>query len=152
MLTKRLEKMIKYSVIKGKTQYREYSAKLKELWENPNHKNEDARELLELLIEKWEENNLKHKDIHPIELIKYLMNNHNLKSSDMVKILNVNKGTISKILACQSGLSKDVIRDLSSYFKVSQEAFNKPYVLKSIANKGHKNEKMMNTEKVLVLS
>ena len=63
------------------------------------------------------------------------MVDHNLKAKDLVNILELSKGTISKILNYQKGLSKDTIRKLSSYFKVSQEAFNRPYKLISEKNK-----------------
>jgi len=55
------------------------------------------------------------------------MTEHNLKAKDLVDILGLSKGTVSKILNSNKGLSKDVIRKLSDYFKVSQEAFNRPY-------------------------
>jgi HTH-type transcriptional regulator/antitoxin HigA len=134
-------------VIKSKKQYKEYTNRLIKLWEKPTDKNENERELLELLIDDWERNNLKSKDVDPIELIKFLMENHNLERKDMMKILGINKGTLSKILSYKKGLSKEIIRSLSEHFKVAQEAFNRAYPLKLEENKGHKNEKMMNTRK-----
>jgi HTH-type transcriptional regulator/antitoxin HigA len=143
---------MEYCIIKNKKQYNEYSAKLQELWKKPTAKNEDARELLELLIEKWEKDNLKNEEIDPIELIKFLMENHNLERSQMMEILDINKGTLSKILNYKKGLSKDVIRKLAAYFKMNQDAFNKPYPIISDANRGHKDEKMMNTQKEMELA
>lgn len=139
-----------YKVIKNKRQYLDYTKKLQELWEKPTSRNEDERELLEVLIEKWESESLKNNDSDPIELIKFLMDNHNLERKDMVEILEITKGTLSKILGYKKGLSKEIIRKLSDYFHVSQEAFNKPYPIISEANKGHRDEKMMNTRKELV--
>jgi HTH-type transcriptional regulator/antitoxin HigA len=136
-------------VIKSKEQYREYTNRLIRLWKNPTDKNETERELLEVLIDDWERNNLKSKDIDPVELIKFLMENHSLERKDMMKILGINKGTLSKILSYKKGLSKEIIRSLSEHFKVAQEAFNREYPLKLEENKGHKTEKMMNTRKEL---
>jgi HTH-type transcriptional regulator/antitoxin HigA len=136
-------------VIKSKVQYKQYSNRLIKLWENPADKNEDERELLELLIDDWERNNFKSRDVDPVELIKFLMENHGLDRKDMMKILGINKGTLSKILSYKKGLSKEIIRSLSEHFKVAQEAFNREYPLKLEENKGHKNEKMMNTRKEL---
>jgi HTH-type transcriptional regulator/antitoxin HigA len=138
-----------FKVIKNKEQYVEYTAKLKKLWENHNDKNEDDRELLEVLIDAWERDNLKNEESDPIELIKFLMENHDLDRNQMMEILDINKGTLSKILNYKKGLSKEIIRKLADHFKMSQEAFNKPYPIKSEANKGHKDEKMMNTTKKL---
>ena len=47
----------------------------------------------------------------------------------MVDILGLTKDPISKILKYNEGLSKDTIRKLSDYFKVSQDTFNRPYKL-----------------------
>ena len=141
--------MNKFKVIKSKEQYKEYTAKLIDLCEEPSDKYEDDRELLEVLIETWERENLKNEESDPVELIKFLMENHNLKRERMMKILEISKGTLSKILSYKKGLSKNVIRKLSDHFKISQETFNRPYPIVSEANKGHKDERMMNTPKEL---
>jgi HTH-type transcriptional regulator/antitoxin HigA len=143
--------MNNYKVIKSKEQYIDYTNQLIKLWENPTDENEENRELLEVLIDRWESENLKHKDSDPVELIKFLMDNHNLKREHMMEILDISKGTLSKILSYKKGLSKTIIRKLSEKFKISQEAFNRPYPIISEANKGHKDERMMNTPKELEL-
>jgi len=66
-------------------------------------------------------------------------------------ILDISKGTLSKILSYKKGLSKNIIRKLSEHFKISREVFNRPYPIVSEANKGHKDERMMNTPKELEL-
>jgi len=77
------------------------------------------------------------------------MNEHKLKSKDLVEILGVSKGLVSDILNFKKGLSKGIIRRLSSYFSLSQEAFNRPYKLKSPINAHLRNASVMNTCKVL---
>ncbi len=62
------------------------------------------------------------------------MEEKNLKSKDLADILHVSKGLVSDILNYKKGLSKEIIRSLAEYFKVSQEAFNRPYQLKVVAN------------------
>lgn len=141
--------MSNFKVIKSKEQYKDYTERLIKMWETPTSKNEDDRELLEVLIETWERDNLKNEDSDPVQLIKFLMENHHLDRNQMIEILGISKGTFSKILNYKKGLSKNVIRILSEKFKISQEAFNRPYALISEANKGHKDEKMMNTVKEL---
>lgn len=59
------------------------------------------------------------------------MSEHKLISKDLVEILGVSKGLVSDILNRKKGLSKEIIRTLSSYFSVSQEVFNRPYKLKA---------------------
>lgn len=121
--------MTHIKIIKSKEQHREYTDRLQKLWENPADANEDERELLELLIETWERENLRNDESDPVELIKFLMDNHQLDRNRMMEILGINKATLSKILNYRKGLSKEVIRKLSAHFKISQEAFNKPYPL-----------------------
>ena len=72
-----------------------------------------------------------------------------LKSKDLVVILDVSKGYVSDILNYKKGLSKDVIRKLAEHFKVSQEAFNRPYKLVVPENSRLRNASVMNTKKKL---
>jgi HTH-type transcriptional regulator/antitoxin HigA len=122
---------LKYKVIKSKSQYKEYSKMLEELVSTDFKSKEmkDEIELLTLLIEKWDEEHNSFGDVDPITLLHSLMEKRNLKAKDLVEILGVSKGLISDILNYKKGLSKEIIRSLSDYFKVSQEAFNRPYHL-----------------------
>jgi len=147
-------KTLKYTVIKSEPQYNTYSNALEDLLEsNENSKDSgDEIELLTLLIEKWDVEHSTLNEVNPIELLHSLMNDHNLKAKDMVKILGVSKGLVSDILNYKKGLSKEIIRILSSYFKVSQEAFNRPYKLVNPANSRLRNASVMNTPKKVELA
>ena len=59
------------------------------------------------------------------------------------------KGLVSDILNNKKGLSKEIIRTLATYFKESQEAFNRPYKLVNAANSHIRNASVMNNTKVL---
>lgn len=120
---------IKYSIIKTQSQYDRYCDILEDLVFQDNKEHVDEIELLALLIEKWDAENNHFEDSDPIEILKALMAEHNLKAKDLVEILNLSKGSISKILNYHKGLSKMTIRKLSAHFKISQEAFNRPYKL-----------------------
>jgi HTH-type transcriptional regulator/antitoxin HigA len=91
----------------------------------------DEIDLLTLLIEKWDSEHNDFIELNPIELIKALMKENHLRARDLVEILGLSKGTVSKILNCQKGLSKGSIRILAQHFKVHQEALNKSYELVS---------------------
>lgn len=123
---------LKYKVISNKTQYKEYCQVLEELvfsgMKDRNTKDEIA--LLTVLIEKWDAEHLPFQDLNPVQLIQSLMEEHQLKAKDLVEILGISKGYVSDILNYKKGLSKDVIRKMAFHFKVSQEAFNRPYSLK----------------------
>jgi HTH-type transcriptional regulator/antitoxin HigA len=89
----------------------------------------DEIALLTLLIEKWDEEHNSFNELDPVQILHSLMEEHNLKAKDLVDILEISKGYTSDILNYKKGLSKEVIRKLAAYFKVSQEAFNRPYKL-----------------------
>lgn len=68
-------------------------------------------------------------DIHPVELLKQLMEMHELNASELSRNTGLDKTVLSKILNNKKGFSKEVIRALAAYFKVNQEAFNRLYSL-----------------------
>ena len=122
---------LKYKVIKSKSQYKEYTNILETLVfeEKPKKETKEEIELLTLLIETWDADHNSFNDVDPIELLRSLMDEKNVKAKDLVEILGVSKGLVSDILNYKKGLSKDIIRLLADYFKISQEAFNRPYKL-----------------------
>ena len=143
-------KTLKYTVIKGSEQYKKYCDTIEKLILRDHKETKDEIELLTLLIEKWDNEHNTFDDSDPIELLKALMENHNLQAKDLVAIMELSKGTISKILNYHKGLSKDTIRKLSDYFKVSQEAFNRPYKLINEVNKHFRNASLMNTRENMI--
>jgi HTH-type transcriptional regulator/antitoxin HigA len=137
LIKKIIMETLKYKIIKTEEQYKDYCSKLENLLEKENS-NQDEVELLTFLIEKWDQEHNSFEAMDPIALLHSLMNGHNLKSKDLVNILGVSKGLVSDILNYKKGLSKEIIRTLSSYFKLSQEAFNRPYKLKLSIRSTHK--------------
>tara|TARA_R110002124_G_C8970138_1_gene514979 strand:+ start:933 stop:1439 length:507 start_codon:yes stop_codon:yes gene_type:complete len=120
-----------YRVIKSDEQYFEYAERAEELIE-AGLKSQDAineYELLYLLISDWDKKHNFSIDLDPIQLIKSLMDDHNLNQTDMVEITGVGKSTVSEILNYKKRMSKSVIRNIASYFKIQQEVLNKKYRL-----------------------
>lgn len=150
MIEKMEDMELKYTIIKSKKQYDEYCDILEDLLVKDYKKSQDEVELLTLLIETWDAENNSFNDSDPVEILKALMAENNLKAKDLVKILGLSKGTVSKILNYNKGLSKDTIRKLSDLFKVSQETFNRPYRLKNEVNKYFRNASLMNTRKNMI--
>lgn len=135
---------LKYTVIKNAEQYKIYCDVLEGLLASGDKTIEDEIELLTLLIEKWDNEHTSFIDSDPIVILTALMEEHDLKAKDLAEILDLSKGTISKILNYNKGLSKDTIRKLSDYFKLSQEAFNKPYRLNPEISKHFQNNSLQN--------
>jgi HTH-type transcriptional regulator/antitoxin HigA len=142
---------LKYKVIKTKSQYNQYCKELETLLGNEGGKGvQDEIDLLTLLIENWDSVHNTFDEVDPIRLLTSLMAEHNMKPKDLVDLLEISKGYVSEILHYKKGLSKEVIRKLADYFKVSQEAFNRPYKLKVAENSRFKNASVMNTKKKLI--
>ena len=133
--------ILKYKVISTKVQYKDYCKKLETLvFDQVKNKNlNDEIELLTLLIEKWDNDHNSFNDLDPVQLLQSFMESHQLKAKDLVDMLGVSKSYVSEILNYRKGFSKVVIRKLASHFKVSQEAFNRPYVLKALERDNSKN-------------
>jgi HTH-type transcriptional regulator/antitoxin HigA len=125
-----------YKVIKTEKQYYEYCDMLEELvmLKKKTRPQQDVVELLTLLIEKWDQDHNSFPDQDPITLLKYLMSENNIRGIDLAGVLEVSKSLVSDILNYRRGLSKDMIRKIAGHFKLSQEAFNKPYELVAPAN------------------
>jgi len=131
-----MERM-KYKIIKGKKQYNAYCNYLEEML-NMGTKSKalsEEIELLTFLIEKWDTDHNTFNDLDPVELLKSLMNQHNIKPISLAELLGVSKGLVSDILNYKKGLSKENIRKLSEIFKLSQEAFNRHYNLITLNSK-----------------
>ena len=133
--------VLKYKVISSNTQYKEYSKVLENLiFTELKSKNlNDEIALLTLLIEKWDNDHNSFNGLDPVQLLHSFMESHQLKAKNLVDMLGVSKSYISEILNYRKGFSKVVIRKLAIHFKVSQEAFNRPYVLKTLERDNSKN-------------
>jgi HTH-type transcriptional regulator/antitoxin HigA len=145
---------LKYKVIRNKNQYNEYAKKLEGMIFSGSSKKEmrDEIDLLTLLIEKWDAEHNTFNEADPVQLIHSLLEGHKLKPKDLVDFLSVSKGYVSEILHYKKGLSKDVIRKLAEYFKVSQEAFNRPYKLVSPINSSMKKASAKKKKKEIVFA
>lgn len=134
-----------YTIIKTDAQYNRYCNKLEELISSGKKTKVcmDEIELLTLLIKTYDEAHSNLPDVDPVELLKSLMKDHQLKAVDLAKLLNVSEGLVSDILHYKKGLSKETIRILADRFKLNQMAFNRPYALvvpskSKLKNKGRK--------------
>lgn len=139
---------MQHKLIKTEKEYNAYSKRVWELSQmKPSKKTDEEIELLDLLIEKWEQEHSKTKTLDPIQLLKYLMENRHVERDALTNALDIDKSTLSLILTYQRGLSKNVIRKLSKFFKMSQEAFNKEYELVKARDYRARKENIKATKK-----
>ena len=143
--------VLKYKVIKSETQYDKYCDLLEELLDSGSQSKavNDEIELLTLLIEKWDEEHYPFEKLDPVEILKSLMKDHKMKAVDIAALVGVSEGLVSDMLNYKKGLSKETIRILANRFKLSQEAFNRPYKLVNPTNLRSKAPGIVNTKKKL---
>ncbi len=122
---------LKYKVIKTDEQYFKYCKIYKDLVfsDNSEDKNEEI-ELLWLLIKDWDEKHRLGPKLDPVELVKAFMDDHGLNQTELAEIAGIGKSYMSEILNYKKKMSKKVIRNIAGYFKIQQEALNKPYHIK----------------------
>ena len=120
---------LKYKVISSRTQYNKYCNELEDLLTTNPKKFKEEIKLLTLLIENYQ--NSFESELDPVKLLRELMEQHNMQNKELAELLQLSKETISKMLNYQKGFSKNTIRLLAEYFSITQEAFNRPYDLKT---------------------
>jgi len=133
--------MKELSVIKSEEQYVEYCNLLEDLSnESSTPINENRIELLELIIEKYNETQFAGRLKDPIIFLKELLDTHGISQQQLADELGVSKATMSLVFNYKRGLSKDVIRKLSKKFSIRQEVFNTPYRLSHSTVKRRKSK------------
>mgnify|MGYP001416146327 CR=1 FL=1 len=125
--------------IKNLKQYNIYCELYEDLVFKGYKKDIDKIDLLELLIEDFDNKTIEElgnpKDMEPVELLKYLLEENNLKKSDLARQLNVSRQLITEIVNYKRNISKRMVMKLAERFKIKPAAFGKEYELKS----NHKN-------------
>lgn len=135
---------LKYTVIKSKEQYRRYCNLLEDLdfSGKDDQETENEIELLVALIKLWDLEHDKSHKLDPVQLLKSFIADHKLKEAQVLQIMDIHsRGHLYDILNYKKSLSKKVIHRLANYFKVSQEAFNRPYPLQVAAVKRARTRK-----------
>ncbi len=131
MMSKNIDSTVplKYSVIKSKEQYDDYSERLWNLVRE-NHDSyqsdliDDEIQLLELLLEAYDAQNLSKLTLNPHGILRLLMDEHKLSQRDMAEISGLSKSYLSEILSGKKGIPKNAIAKFAAYFKIRQEVLN----------------------------
>ena len=82
----------------------------------------DAIDLLTLLIERYEEENYKLPSASPVEVLKFLLEQHGLKQRDLAADLG-GESVVSEVLSGRRKLNTTHIECLSARFHVSPSVF-----------------------------
>ena len=82
----------------------------------------ELAELLTLLIEDFEQRQYQLPRAKPLDVIRFLMDQHGLKQNDLVEVFGT-PSIVSEVLNGKRELNKNHIRRLSERFHVSPELF-----------------------------
>ena len=120
LLTKFLPK-----VIRGEKENEKYVAILNDLDRRSTsltRAEKELAELLTLLIEDFEERRYQLPQTGPLDVLRFLMDQHGLKQKDLADVLGT-ASIVSELLSGKRELNKDQSRRLSERFQVSPELF-----------------------------
>ncbi len=92
-----------------------------EIGNNENHELSPVMETIGKLIENYEEQSFTFNESSAIDTLKYLMEEHNLKQSDLQEIGS--QGVVSEILTGKRILNIEQIKKVSNRFHVSPLVF-----------------------------
>jgi HTH-type transcriptional regulator/antitoxin HigA len=82
----------------------------------------ELAELLTLLIEDFEEKRYRIPRAKPLDVVRFLMEQHNLLQKDLADVFGT-RSIVSEVLSGKRDLNKDHIERLSARFHVSPEVF-----------------------------
>jgi len=110
--------------IKSDRQHEEYLLVLDKLASkaDPTSEEEKYAEVLMTLIEAYEEEHHPVPDASPIDVLRALMDAHNLRQKDLVSIFG-SESIVSEVLHRKRDLNKSHIEKLSKRFRISPAVF-----------------------------
>lgn len=124
---------MKYTKIKSDEQYAEYCELHEALTLKNYDKHIDEIELLEILMDEYEERTIETpKEMSPVEIIAYLIEENNLSKSQLAKEIGVSRQLITDIINYRRNISKSMVNKLAKYFAIDPAALSKSYRLKNI--------------------
>lgn len=112
---------MKIKVIKSEIEYNEALARVEQIFDAAQGTEEaDELELLAMLIDNYEEENSPIPFPHPLEAIKFRMEQLDMKNKDLASIIGY-KSRVSEILNNKRKLSLDMIRKISAKLHISSD-------------------------------
>ena len=117
-------------------QYNEYCEIHEKLTFENYEANLDEIELLEILIDEYEERTIEYsQEMNPVELIEYLLEENKMTKSQLAKEIKVSRQLITDILNYRRNISKSTVIKLADRFNMKHIAFNRHYMLKNPKSK-----------------
>jgi HTH-type transcriptional regulator/antitoxin HigA len=115
--------------IRSESEYRQALNELRELFMMPKGSKEyDRAEILEILVEDYENKNYQIEDPDPIDAIKYSMEEAGMNQTELGRIMG-DKAKASLVLNRKRKLSLSMIRNLHRELKIPLNVLIKEYPL-----------------------
>jgi HTH-type transcriptional regulator/antitoxin HigA len=131
--------IMEFKRIRNLNQYTEYCDLYEELILKDFKKDRDKIDLLELLIEYFDNRTIDQigisEKMDPVELIVYLLEENNLTKSELSRQLNVSRQLVTEVVNYKKNISKRMVVKLSERFKIRPMAFTQEYELKGYRKK-----------------
>ncbi|MEM6963383.1 MAG: helix-turn-helix transcriptional regulator [Bacteroidota bacterium] len=124
-------KKLPYTKIKSLEQYNEYCNIHESLFAKDEEKYADEIELLEILIEDYDQRSFKNKyqALNPVELLRTLIRDNEWSQSEFAQQIGISKQLVSDVLGYRRNISKELVLKLAKFFSMREEAFSRPYTL-----------------------
>lgn len=120
------------SIIKTEEQYRRYLKRMEAIFDAPEGTPEyDELDLLALVLEKYEEQHFPIPEPHPLDAIRFMMEQNNLTDEDLGKILN-SRSRVSEIFNGKRKLGLSHIRKLTAALHIPADILIQDYDVKSV--------------------
>lgn len=119
--------------IRSKKQHKEYLQRAYKLMQNklkPKSTESDELEMLTILIEKYEEEIMPIAPPHPIDAIKFRLDQNGMKKSELTNIIG-SRSRVSEILSGKRKLSLSMIRKLNRILDIPAEVLIREYEMKN---------------------
>src|SRR4030043_573770 len=121
--------LISVRVIKNEQDYKSALKRIQEIFNAKSGTPEyEELEVLSILIEEYEEKRFIIPDSHPLDIIRFVMEQHDLKQSDLIGILG-DKTNVSKVLNRNRPLTLEMIRKFSKTFHIPADLLILEYEL-----------------------
>ena len=125
---------MEFKRIKNIKQYTGYCNLYEELILKGFKKDIDRVELLEILIDDYDNRTIQEigypKKMDPVEVLNYLIEENDLSKAELARQLNVSRQLITEIINYKRNISKRMVMKLSERFRMKPIAFSREYELK----------------------
>jgi len=112
-----------WKVLKTESDYKKASKRLMEIFHaKPNTPEKDELELLQVLIEDYDNKHFELPELDALEVIKFKMEEMGMKAKDLEPLIG-SKGHVSSVLSGRREITLKMAQKLKDYFRIPAEVF-----------------------------